>query len=440
MPHDEQPLTRRALRELERQKPRKQQKEDAKAAEEASAERRAADADAASTAAAAPAPVESSAPVEPPASVEPEAPASATTAAPTTDSGVIAAVPFAPAGTPALSRRARRALSTDHPLAEQHAADQQAADEKIAAEQRAAEQRAAIERTNAGLPGAGTATGPIIAELIHDGPDAGDAAAQRADAGAETNTIEVVETGAVYTTPASTDENASAESTDDTSEVVVPVVEELIVVDGTVDPEVASQEDEEFAEIDDTVAPEAVHVITIDENPSGPILSPLFPAAAGTAPTDREVDRPKPTDSSFDALIASRGVGSSNSVATTSALVLPSVPNHGDVGTALDETGEVIITGSIDLPMSLGSMGAAPADGLESSELDAYLDPDGDVGSDVAPVSATRAVSTHGSSSGLIAPPKRSRTNAPVVLAVVAGVLAIGVIGLIVAVVAFRII
>ncbi|MDF2443749.1 MAG: hypothetical protein JWR01_1952, partial [Subtercola sp.] len=169
--------------------------------------------------------------------------------------------------------------------------------------------------------------------------------------------------------------------------------------------------------------------------PSGPILSPLFPKSDDRS---REVDSAR-AQTPFDTLIATRGVGSSNSVSTTSALVLPSVPHHGDVGTALDETGEVIITGSIDLPMSLGSMGAAPADGLESSELDAYLDPDGDVGSDVAPVSASRAVSTHGSNSGLIAPPKRSRANAPVILMVTAGVLAVGVVGLLVAVFALRI-
>ena len=405
VPRDEQPLTRRALRELERQKPRKQQKEDAKAAEEFEAERQAASAHPAapSVGESAPAVVEPAAPTAEPEHTVVAAPPVETAPLVGTpsslDTSAIDVVPFAPAAsgaTPALSRRARRALSVDHPLAEQHAA-----------EQNAAEQQA-------------TATGPIIAEIIPETPD--------------TNSIEIVETGSVGTVDAAPSDAEGAKADDDTSEVVVPV-EELIVVDETVDAEVASQEDEEFAEIDDTVAPEAVHVITIDENPSGPILSPLFPKAGDR---DREVDA-APAATPFDSLIATRGVGSSNSVSTTSALVLPSVPNHGDVGTALDETGEVIITGSIDLPMSLGSMGAAPADGLESSELDAYLDPDGDVGSDVAPVSASRAVSTHGSGSGLIAPPKRSRANAPVVLGVTAGVLAIGVIGLLLAAFIFKI-
>ncbi|RFA14269.1 hypothetical protein B7R21_06685 [Subtercola boreus] len=404
MPHDEQPLTRRALRELERQKPRKQQKEDAKAADQADAERRAA------AAAATDAPV---AMPEPAAEAE-SAPAGPEASAPVTDSADV--VPFAPAtslgATPSLSRRARRVVSVDHPFAEQHAADSTGDAGAGDADRGETQPEAAVEAPSS------PATGPIIAEIIPEAPD--------------TNSIEIVPTGSVETVDDA--HTSGSGSSEDTSEVAVPV-EELIVIDPSVDDEVAAQEDEEFAEIDDTVAPEAVHVITIDENPSGPILSPLFPKPDERA---REVDAAR-AETPFDALIATRGVGSSNSVSTTSALVLPSVPNHGDVGTALDETGEVIITGSIDLPMSLGSMGAAPADGLESSELDAYLDPDGDVGSDVAPVSASRAVSTHGASSGLIAPPKRSRANAPVILMVTAGVLAVGVVGLLVAVFALRI-
>lgn len=461
VPHDEQPLTRRALRELERQKPRKQQKEDAKAADDAEAQRRAV----AEAVARASAPDAATAPDRAPVDHQPvlpptapstpadsapadsapaaAAPAAAAPALGSRDETAASAVPFAPSApatpsdapvpsaatvapdssltassstvTPALSRRARRALSADHPFADQQVSgsDQQAPDAPHFSA-RSAETASAAATAN-------LATGPIIAEIMPDEPTPTDA-------------IEVVETGSVEAQPADSasvgDNTAAGSADDDTSEVAVPVVEELIVIDGTVDPEVATQEDEEFAEIDDTVAPEAVHIITIDENPAGPLLPPLV-----QPPASREVSHADPasTSSSFDSLIASRSVGASNSVLSTSALVLPSVPNHGDVGTALDETGEVIITGSIDLPMSLGSTGAAPADGLESSELDAYLDPDGDVGSDVTPVSATRAVSTHGSNSGLIAPPKRSRANAPVILAVTAGVLAAAVIGLLVA-------
>ncbi|GGF40024.1 hypothetical protein [Subtercola lobariae] len=445
VPHDEQPLTRRQLRDLERQKPRKQQKEEAKAAEEAEAKRRAEEearaaaeraafeAEAAravlpSTPFAAPA---ADAPAVPAAetaapdarsaeTTESDATAGETTAAETADAEAdsVEVAPAAPgepdsfdaliapaavaAATPILSRRARRALSADHPLAEQNAEPQ--------AEAEPAEAPAEPEAA----PAAG-ATGPIIAEIVVEEEifvETDDDALT-----AETSPDSFVPEG----------DGADAQ----------PMVEELMVVDEAVAPELSAEEEDELAEIDDTPAPEPVQIVTIDETPSAPILAPLFQARA--AEPDREITKVDLTQASFDDLIASRGVGSSNSVASTSALVLPSVPNHGDVGTALDETGEVIITGSIDLPMSLGSTGAAPADGLESADLDAFLDPESEVGSDVAPVSATRAISTHGPSSGLVAPPKRRGANAPVILAVTAGVLAVGVVGLLLAAFVFRI-
>ncbi|GAA0992394.1 hypothetical protein [Subtercola frigoramans] len=450
VPHDEQPLTRRQLRDLERQKPRKQQKEEAKAAEEAEAQRRAeaaAEADrerlafeeeAARAVIAAPAPREVAedapevAPIEPvsddgPADVaaavavadEPVAepdpgtdPASVDVAgdSPAVDEGDDDVQPgaalAATTAMPILSRRARRALSADHPYATPAAA----ADSETAPETEAA-----------------PATGPIIAELIHED--------EQAPEGVDTSTFGVGNIWADRSAAASTgvDDAPNSEHVEGV-EAAEPVVEELLVIDEAVAPELAAAEEDELAEIDDTPNPDAVHIITIDESPEAPILAPLF-----QTPVEREVIRTDLATTSFDDLIGARGVGSSNSVLSTSALVLPSVPNHGDVGTALDETGEVIITGSIDLPMSLGSTGAAPADGLESAELDAFLDHDSEIGSDVAPVSATRAISTHGSSSGLVAPPKRSRVNAPVILAVTAGVLAIGVIGLLLAAFVFHI-
>ncbi|MDO9395901.1 MAG: hypothetical protein Q7T71_05100, partial [Herbiconiux sp.] len=166
-----------------------------------------------------------------------------------------------------------------------------------------------------------------------------------------------------------------------------------------------------------------------------PPLAPIF-----RSPTERAQPTGDQLPSSFDDLISVRNAAAKNSISTTSALVLPSVPGSNDVGTALDETGEVIITGSIDLPASFGAMGA-PASGLESNDLDSLLErSEAEVaGSDVAPVSASRAISTNTSSTSLIAPPKRARANAPVVLAVTAAVLAVGVVGLLLAVFVFRV-
>ncbi|TIH34334.1 hypothetical protein D4765_13140 [Subtercola vilae] len=447
MPHDEQPLTRRQLRDLERQKPRKQQKEEAKALDEAEAQRKADEAtaaardkaefDAQAAAAVSNTPAPAVETIEPePVEVESESvtgehilPVSDADSDGTDVSGTEASVvdadvvdaevvddtgshsfddvltgvaTIAPA--PNLSRRARRALSADHPFAGTDADTSRDADEHPVPAGEAA-----------------PATGPIIAEIVPEDLSAGFGA----DLATDANTIIQHDDDA---------DHASVEPTEEPeAEAPAPVIEELMVVDEVQPADISAAEEDELAEIDDTPAPDAVHIITIDDGSSAPILAPLF-----QAPAEREVVASDPTLASFDDLIASRGVGSSN-IASTSALVLPSVPNHGDVGTALDETGEVIITGSIDLPMSLGSTGAAPADGLESAELDAFLDSDAEIGSDVAPVSATRAISTHGTNSGLVAPPKRRGATAPVVLAVTAGVLAIGVVGLLLAAFVFRI-
>lgn len=97
-------------------------------------------------------------------------------------------------------------------------------------------------------------------------------------------------------------------------------------------------------------------------------------------------------------------------------------------------TGEILVTGSIDLPRGLGATGAHP-DRIDSSDIDRLLDGEENEfnTSEVSPVRASRAVSTHTSTRGVIAPPKKRGNTLPVVLMVTAGVLAVGVIGLLVA-------
>lgn len=227
----------------------------------------------------------------------------------------------------------------------------------------------------------------------------------------ETEEVEAAEVAVVVDEPAPEEQ------------VYEHVVEELVIDDVPID--------------DDPDDGEPVTAVTVETSSAGPILSPLF-----SPPVERPESHIVMDDSarSFDDLISARPVGATNAYAT-SALVLPAVPSSMDIGSALDETGEVIITGSINLPPSMGANGA-PAEGIESSELDALLDHHEyeNVDGDVAPVSASRAVSTTGGSSGtMVTPPKRGRANVPVILAITAGVLAIGVVGLLLAAFVFRI-
>jgi hypothetical protein len=177
---------------------------------------------------------------------------------------------------------------------------------------------------------------------------------------------------------------------------------------------------------------------------SPPVDSPpVAPAAAEASETERAPYTPPvghwstaaeldDKNQPFDQII-SRGVGPSGAATTTNALILPTLPTPDATG-PLTSTGEILVTGSIDLPRGLGSTGAHP-NRIDSSDLDRLLESDENEfnTSEVAPIRASRAVSTHTSTRGVITPPKKRGGRLPVVLSITAAVLAAGVIGLLIA-------
>lgn len=128
----------------------------------------------------------------------------------------------------------------------------------------------------------------------------------------------------------------------------------------------------------------------------------------------------------------SRSVGAGNGAITTSALVLPSVPDHL-IGGPIGDGGEIMLTGSISLPDSLSVTGALPSQ-LDESDIDHLLDPgDHQVAStDSTPVRAIRAVSTHTASGGIISPTKPKGTRGFTILIIAASAMAVVVVGLLV--------
>lgn len=305
-----------------------------------------------------------------------------------------------------LTRRQLREMERQKPRKERDA-DAKAAEEAEAARKAQAENEAVVP-AEAVVP----TDAPEPAEPIVDDSD---------DVAEDTIVPEVVA-------------DDESDSVDDATRVqpvieIVPLTEEreTVVEEMVIDVPIA-------ATVDPT-AEAAAHVEAEEREAAAPTLAPMF-----QSPAERAKSSSDQLPSSFDDLISLRNTAATNSISTTSALVLPNVPGSSDVGTALDETGEVIITGSIDLPASFGTLGA-PASGLEATDLDALLERSETEtqGSDVAPVAASRAISTNTSSTSLIAPPKRARANAPVVLAVTAGVLAVGVVSLLLAVFVFRV-
>ena len=92
------------------------------------------------------------------------------------------------------------------------------------------------------------------------------------------------------------------------------------------------------------------------------------PVGHWTVAAQRALDRAEP----FDQLL-SRGGVSHGVPTTTNALILPIAARHGPLGNPLATSGEVIVTGSIDLPRSYGATGVHPSQ-IDSSDVDRLFD------------------------------------------------------------------
>ena len=132
-----------------------------------------------------------------------------------------------------------------------------------------------------------------------------------------------------------------------------------------------------------------------------------------------------------------RRVGSGSTA--TNALVLPEIPLGSDIRGPLTSTGEVMLTGSIDLPRSLGSTGTSAR--IDHDGIDGLFDlTDHEViSTDSQPVRAIKAVSTHQTGHGVTHTQKPKGTRALTVLLISASSMAVIVAGLLVAAFAFNI-
>jgi hypothetical protein len=168
-------------------------------------------------------------------------------------------------------------------------------------------------------------------------------------------------------------------------------------------------------------------------------LDPVVPVQATAAPASV----PEPTgfvppvghwstqvDAPDDESAPARALGTHTG--QTNALILTD-QQVADVTGALNATGEIIITGSIDLPRSLGATGSQAR--IDNSEIDRLLEA-GDAESadtDAAPVRASRAISTHTSTrSVVLAAAQPTANRLPLVLGIVGGVVGVGIIGVVV--------
>jgi hypothetical protein len=130
----------------------------------------------------------------------------------------------------------------------------------------------------------------------------------------------------------------------------------------------------------------------------------------------------------------SRDVGGGNVATTTNALVLPMIPQRDDFSSVLNATGEIMVTGTINLPGSVGTTGRDSRH-YDDPEVDHLFDAfDNEVANtDSAPVRAITAVSSHTATRGGIESGRKQSNRMLNVLLVTATVMAVAVVGLLIA-------
>lgn len=154
-----------------------------------------------------------------------------------------------------------------------------------------------------------------------------------------------------------------------------------------------------------------------------PTVSPSFGEGVlqEEAPAERASFR-----ASFDELLTSNDSGGTQHSAPNALIFTPS-PGEGSLSGPVASTGEILVTGSYELPKGLGSQGHAHGT-TDGKEVDAVLI-DGELppASSPTPIAASSAVSTIKPAGEVIRPPAPEKGNRlMLVAAIIAGALALG--------------
>ena len=217
----------------------------------------------------------------------------------------------------------------------------------------------------------------------------------------------------------------------------LPATSEVdVVAESPADPWSRSGELPVVLEVDDQPVTDAAPAVTVApapepepeaeaeaEAPELVRVSPLFGAgllAAGPADVD--------PSTSFDQLLGrSAGTGG-----TPHALIVPQTSAAAPIVAPVSSTGEVLVTGTLNLPEGLGSNGHAP--GADGKAIDASL-VDGEIPahSSPTPIAASAAISTVKSPGEIIKPPAPEKgSKLMMTLAITAAVLALALVGVLI--------
>lgn len=239
--------------------------------------------------------------------------------------------------------------------------------------------------------------------------------------------------------------DVDAASTDESVEVDAaetnPAAEEPV---GCVEPDVDAADPAEAAEALADVqseAPDVETVVDVEHVDTSAETSAKTPADGGdddhrpmVAPTfgsgllagdGVEIELP----ASFDQLL-SRGSAATGSLAASNALILSQTPDTASFSAPVAATGEVLITGTFNLPESFASTGTSRGSS-DGKEIDAVL-VDGELpaSSSPTPIAASSAISTIKSADDIIKPPAPEKGGRLMLaLVITAGALALALTG-----------
>lgn len=135
---------------------------------------------------------------------------------------------------------------------------------------------------------------------------------------------------------------------------------------------------------------------------------------------------------SFDQLLT-RGNSSTGSLGASNALILSQTPDTGAFVSPIASTGEVLVTGTYNLPESFGSTGTSRGSS-DGKEIDAIL-MDGELPatSSPTPIAASAAISTIKSAEDIIRPPAPEKgSRLMIALGITAGALALALMGVLI--------
>ncbi|WP_311244305.1 hypothetical protein [Microbacterium sp. WCS2018Hpa-23] len=223
---------------------------------------------------------------------------------------------------------------------------------------------------------------------------------------------------------------SASTSVDTSGEIPLAAEEPADQTDSEEDPVAAVAElgiEVESADEDDEVDPDDV-LADVDRKDDADLSEgehPTVNPAFGQGLLTDEAETRKPFSPSFDELLTVGDSTGSQHLAPNTLIFNPS-PGDGSLSGPVASTGEILVTGSYELPKGLGSQGHAHGT-TDGKDVDAVLI-DGELppASSPTPIAASAAVSTIKPAGEVIRPPAPEKGNKlMLILAIVAGGLAL---------------